>query len=156
MRDLLLTKTKIFSHSIHCRPIVLCNRPISRFTIVCCRYSYLLSQPCAKSRPIQASVDAQVNNYIQPISSSARSWSSDGRSWKQRCSRSRGRSRGWLGTWLLTSHPTARRGSIFLHFMLLLRVWINSQTLKFHSPISQDPLNARWLRSLRFPKPPPL
>ena len=67
MRDLLLTKTKIFSHSIHCRPIVLCNRPISRFTTVCCRYSYLLSQPCAKSRPIQASVDAQVNNYIQPI-----------------------------------------------------------------------------------------
>jgi len=28
--------------------------------------------------------------------------------------------------------------------------------LKFHSPISPDPLDARRLRSLRFPKSPPL
>ena len=32
----------------------------------------------------------------------------------------------------------------------------NSQTLKFHSPANPDPLNARSLRSLRFPKSPPL
>ena len=32
----------------------------------------------------------------------------------------------------------------------------NSQTLKFHSPVSPDPLNARWLRSLGSPKSPPL
>ena len=31
----------------------------------------------------------------------------------------------------------------------------NSQTLKFHSPVSPDPLNARSLRSLGFPKSPP-
>ena len=36
--------------------------------------------------------------------------------------------------------------------MLLLCVIINSQTLKFHSPVSPDPLNARSLRSLGFPK----
>ena len=30
------------------------------------------------------------------------------------------------------------------------------QTLKFHSPVSLDPLNARSLRSLGFPKSPPL
>jgi len=29
-------------------------------------------------------------------------------------------------------------------------------TLKFHSPLSPDPLNARLLRSLGFPKSPPL
>jgi len=32
----------------------------------------------------------------------------------------------------------------------------NSPTLKFHSPVSPDPLNARSLRSLGFPKSPPL
>jgi len=31
----------------------------------------------------------------------------------------------------------------------------NSPTLKFHSPVSPDPLNARSLRSLGFPKSPP-
>ena len=64
---------------------------------------------------------------------------------------------GWLG-WLVTPPGAAA------YFMLLLCVWLklfrcrpNSQTLKFHSPVSPDrPLNARSLRSLGFPKSPPL
>jgi len=59
----------------------------------------------------------------------------------------RGGSRG------VTSHPPHGAAA---YFMLLLCVWLNSQMLIFHSPISPDPLNARWLRSLRFPKSPPL
>ena len=56
------------------------------------------------------------------------------------------------------------------YFMLLLCMWqvISMsfcapprakswrQTLKFHSPVSPDPVNARSLRSLGFPKSPPL
>ena len=38
------------------------------------------------------------------------------------------------------------------YFMLLLCARLNSQTLKFHSPISPDPLNARLLG---FPESPP-
>ena len=38
------------------------------------------------------------------------------------------------------------------YFMLLLCARLNSQTLKFHSPVSPDPLNARLLG---FPESPP-
>jgi len=41
----------------------------------------------------------------------------------------------------------------FIHFSSCPRP--NSQTLKFHSPVSPNPLNARSLRSLGFPKSPP-
>ena len=42
------------------------------------------------------------------------------------------------------------------YFVLLSCPRPNSQTLKFYSPVTPDPLNARSLRSLGFPKSPPL
>ena len=54
--------------------------------------------------------------------------------------------RGWLG-WLVPPGATA-----YCYYCYAC----DSQTLKFHSPISPDPLNARSLRSLGFPKSPPL
>ena len=63
----------------------------------------------------------------------------------------RGGSRGWLG-WLVTSPPGAAT-----YFMLLLCVWQTHKRLNFIlDPVSPDPLNARSLRSLGFPKSPPL
>ena len=66
----------------------------------------------------------------------------------------RGESRGWLG-WLVTPPGTAA------YFMLLLRVWLKLFRCRYvpllepnPSPISPDPLNARSLRSLGFPKSP--
>jgi len=53
----------------------------------------------------------------------------------------------------VTSHPPPGAAA---YFILLLCVIITLQTLKFHSPVSLDPLNARSLRSLGFPKSPPL
>jgi len=47
---------------------------------------------------------------------------------------------------------TSQPPSAAAYFMLLFI----SQTLKFHSPVSPDPLNARSLRLLGFPKSPPL
>ena len=52
----------------------------------------------------------------------------------------------------VTSHPPGTAA----YFMLLLCPRPNSQTLKFHSPVSPDPNNARSLRSLGFRKSPPL
>jgi len=56
----------------------------------------------------------------------------------------------------VTSQPPWR-GSLFHVIIRGLCVRPNSQTLKYHSPvISPDPLNARSLRSLGFPKCPSL
>jgi len=59
----------------------------------------------------------------------------------------RGGSRG-----VTTVTITPWRGSLF--HVIIMRV-TNSQTLKFHSSVSPDPLNAHSLRSLGFPKSPP-
>jgi len=69
------------------------------------------------------------------------------------------------GVTRVTSHPSGAAD----YFMLLLCYNLcikaiytflisphpNSQMLKFHSPVSPDPLNARSLRSLWFSKSPP-
>ena len=62
------------------------------------------------------------------------------------------------GSRRVTSHPLARQPISCYYYACDLSYFdvVNSQTLKFHSPVSPDPLNACLLRSLGFPEAPPV
>jgi len=61
------------------------------------------------------------------------------------------------GVTKVTSHPPLARQPISCYYYACDVSYfdVNSQTLKLHAPVSPDPLNARSLRSLGFPKSPP-
>jgi len=58
----------------------------------------------------------------------------------------------------VTSHPPWRSSLFHVIIMRVICYFdvVNSQTLKFHSPVSPDPLNACLLRSLGFPEARPV